>query len=172
MLLASQVAGALIAGLVVILLARNYGFDRRRAVGVIAMVAVVVASLLSVPNLRSAVASFLDQREANLPLSPEEARLRPGEVAGADVKFLAWVKERLASGETLQLVFGSSDIASRLIAQWALFQLAPHVGVSSPTEADWIVFYGAAPKSYSNRHFVDLQVYASGYAMARYRLAG
>jgi hypothetical protein len=169
MLLASQVVGALAGGLLVFFLARAGGLTGRRATAAIAVVAIAVASLLSLPNLRVAIAQFLDQREVNSVLSSEQARLAPGTAAGVDVEFVTWVEDQLEPGESFRLAISHpEEDQAQLHLQWIYFQLASNLAVDRPTEADWIVFYEVPPARYRAPIYRDVEVYEPGYAIARF----
>jgi hypothetical protein len=175
MLLASQVVGALVAGLLVFAIARGMGLTRRSATASIAVVSVTLATFLSLPGLHDAIATMLEQRRANATLSQEEGRLEPGVFAGVNDEFVSWAKERIEPGETFELLLGEQiepDVAS-LDSQWILFRLAPNLGVARPTRSDWVVFYEVPPSQYRVRHFYkEVQVFEPGFAIARPTDAG
>jgi hypothetical protein len=171
MLLASQVAGALAAGLIVVILARSCGLSARRAIATVAVISISVAALLSVPNLRTAVAAFVHQREENSALTAAQKSLQAGTLAEVDVDFLGWARERLPPEESFQLIVGH-PARTALVPQWALFQLMPNLAVAAAEPGDWVVFYDVAPARYSTPGYYDLEVYAPGFAIARYRVAG
>lgn len=170
MQLASQVAGALVAGALVLVLARQTGARGQRAVGAIAIVPVAIAGMLALPNLRDATVSLLDQRKANAALTAEQAQLQGGLGLGVDVAFLGWAGGHFAEGDTFHLVVGDSS-KTPTVTQWALFQLAPHLAMEQPTVADWLVFYDAGPAGYPAKMLDDLDIYSPGFAVARNELA-
>lgn len=170
MLLASEVAGALAAGLIALTLARGSGQRGRAAIGSVAVVSIAIATLISLPNLRTAVATFRQQHEETAVLTSEQQKLLAGMRFEVDVEFLAWVKQHLAPDETFHLVVG--HLAKEEVTQWGLFQLAPNLGVRSSQGADWIVFYDVVPARYSASSYHDLEVYEPGFAIARPRVAG
>lgn len=175
MLLVSQVAGALVAGLLVFALTRSLGLSRRRATASIAVVSITVAAFLSLPGLHDAIATMLEQRRANATLSQEEGRLEPGVFAGVNDSFVSWAKEHIQPGETFELLLGKQiepDVAG-LDSQWILFRLAPNLGVARPTVSDWVVFYEVPPSQYRVSHFYkEVQVFEPGFAIARPTDAG
>lgn len=170
MQLASQVAGALAAGALVLVLARQAGARGRQALGTVAIVPVAVAGLLALPSLRDATVSLLDQRKANAALTTGQAQLQGGLGLGVDVAFLGWAGGHFAAGETFHLVVGDSADAAT-VTQWGLFQLAPHLAVEQPSAANWLVFYDASPAGYPAGMLDDLEVYSPGFAVARNGLA-
>lgn len=192
MRLSSEVLGALFAGALVFLVARQAGLKPRGAVCAVAIVPIAVAALLALPALRDGVQSFRDSHRDNAPLSAEEAQLKPGSSIGMDVAFLSWVDEQLPEGDTFHLQIGEipeevfvDDVGLRqaAILQWSLFQLAPHLAVEqSPKahdlepgegrEADWFVFYEVDPAGYSAVPLGEPITYAPNFAIARNDLAG
>jgi hypothetical protein len=169
-LLAYQVAGVLAGGLMVVLLARASHLQGRQAAATVAAVTIAVAALFSVPNLRTAVGTFLDQRQLYGPLTREEEGLAPGVAAGVDVEFVGWADQRLV-GKTFHVLVGESIDEARagLILQWILFQLAPKLSVLPESAADRVVFYDVAPARYSGLRYRDVEVYQPGYAIASVR---
>lgn len=175
MLLASQVAGALVSALLIFALARNLGLTRRRATASIVVVSITVAAFLSLPGLHNAIATMLEQRRANAGLSQEEGRLESGVFAGVNDAFVTWTKERLQPGETFELLLGEAldPDAAALDSQWILFRLAPNLGVARPTRPDWVVFYDVPTSQYHAASFYkEVQVFEPGYAIARPTDAG
>lgn len=174
MLLASQVAGALLAGLLVFALMRGIGLDRRRATAGIVVVSITVAAFLSLPGLHDAIAAMLAQRRINATLSQEEGRLEPGVFAGVNDTFVGWAKERLKPEETFELLLGKSiePDAAGLDSQWILFRLAPNLGVAQPTVPDRVVFYDVPPSRYRTPLYKEVEVFEPGYAIARPSNAG
>jgi hypothetical protein len=189
--LLSEVLGALVAGGLVIVAARQLGAGGRRAVGAVALVPVAVGGLLAVPALHDAAESLLDQRGTNAALTAQEARLQPGVEVGMNVAFLEWVEERLPEGDTFHLVIGSIPGEVRVagvsprqatILQWSLFQLAPHLAVEQSPKArdvepgqgrnaDWLVFYESDPADYRGTRLSEVTTYAPDFAIARSGLA-
>lgn len=179
MRLLSELVGALGAGALVIVVARQLGAGARRSFGAVALVAVAVASVLAVPALRDDVANLLHQREVNAPLTDEEAQLQPGIAAGMNVAFLGWARAHLPDEDTFQMVVGPAPgetylegvgIREGLTLQWGLFQLAPHLAVEE--NPDWIVFYESSPAEYSSGKLRDVKTFAPGFAIARSSVAG
>jgi hypothetical protein len=170
MQLVSQVAGALVAGALVFVLARQVGARNHQAIGAIAIVPIAIAGLLALPNLRDATVSLLDQRKVNAALTAEQAQLQGGVWLGVDVAFLGWAGAHFGEGDTFHLVVGDSANTPE-VQQWALFQLGPHLAVEQPTAADWLVFYDSSPTGYPAGMLDDLEIYAPGFAVARNGLA-
>lgn len=192
MQLLAEILGALVAGALVVVVLRQLDAEPARAFGAVALVAVSVAAVLAVPNLRSSVAALLAQRSEYAGLTSAEAQVKGGADLGVDVAFLAWVREHLGEGETFHLEIGrvpgeaefeGGGVQQATIFAWATFQLAPHLLVEqSPSahdvasgegrNADWIVFYGMSPKKYPAKHLGKVLTYAPNFAIARTRLAG
>ena len=168
MQLAIQVAAALVAGGLVLILVRQAGLQGRAAIAAIAVVPVVAASLLALPIYRGQINEFLDAREANAALTTRDVTLGNGIGINADVDFLAWAKSHLSDHETFGFVIRESEDAGSL-EQWALFQMAPHVAVE-PSEAEWIVFYDVDSTEYAK--FGEPDIYKPGFAIMRNRHAG
>ena len=168
MQLAIQVAGALAAGGLVLILVRQAGLRGRDSVGAVAVVPVVAACLLALPIYREQISELLDMRKANAALTTQSVTLGNGEGINADVDFLAWAKGHLSDHETFGFVIKDSEDAGSL-EQWALFQMAPYVAVE-PSEADWIVLYDVDPAEYAE--FGETDIYQPGFAIMRNRLAG
>jgi hypothetical protein len=177
--LVSEFVGALGAGALVFVVARQLGIETRRAFGAVALVPLSVAALLAAPALHDAAADLLHQRKVNAPLSDAEAQLAPGVAAGMNVAFLAWVKDQMAGEETFHMEVGIAPgesvlegVGERegLILQWGLFQLAPHLEVEAD-QADWIVFYESDPTEHAEGSLGEVMTYAPGFAIARNKRA-
>lgn len=173
MSLLSQVAGALAAGALIFVLARQAGVRGKQAVGAVALVPIAVAALLAVPSLRDAAASLLDQREVNAGLTVDQAQVQGGVAVGVDVAFVGWAGGHLAEGEDFHLIVGDgdSDVDPTAVVQWTLFQLAPHLEAVEPDQADWLIFYNSEPALYRPSELRKLDVNSPGFAVARNRYA-
>lgn len=187
MRLVSEVAGALAAGALVFVIARQAGARPRHALAAMALVPVAVAGALAIPNLRDDAATLLGMRKENAHLTAAEAQLKPGSAIGVNVDFLSWVSSHLSAGDTFHVEIGAVPdevfvdgvgVRQAAILQWSVFQLAPHLAVEQspkardlrPTEgrgADWIVFYEGDPGTYRAGPLSDVMTYAPGFAMAR-----
>lgn len=191
MRLLSEVLGALGAGALVFLVARQLGFGRHRALAAVALVPLAVTGLLALTALRGGTGKLLDEREENAPLTAGEAQVWPGKKLGLAVEFFGWVEERLPEGDTFHLVIGRGPdevfvggvgLRQAAILQWGLFQLAPHLAVEQSPKArdvepgegrnaDWLVFYDAEPADHVAVSPGEVMTHAPGFAMARTRLA-
>jgi hypothetical protein len=167
MKLAIQVAGALAAGGLAVLLARQAGLRGRQAAGAVAIVPVVVAAALAFPTLRDATNLLLDQRDADAALSSEQAQLQAGISVNVNVAFLGWAGSHFGEGESFYLVVKPSADTGGYVSQWGPFQLAPHLESESPSTADWLVFYDTSPARYRGADPSDLDVYSPGFAVVR-----
>ena len=167
--LATQVAGALLAGGIVFLLVRSAGLSRSQAVGAIAVVPIVVACLMTVQWSRIAVVVLDKRHDASVGTDAAEARIAGGLSIGMNVEFLSWVERRLGPGDTFHLLT-DNDPNRLTIEQWVLFQLAPHVALHEPEPADWLILYEKSPRSDYPRHLFERpSAYAKGFALARRR---
>lgn len=191
MRLVSEVLGALAAGALVLVIARQFVPTVQGGVGAVVLVPLIVAALVATPALEEAAKTLLDQRRENSPLTAEEARLKPGSSIGMNVAFFAWAQSHFAEDDTFHMEIGRipdevyvGDVGVRqaAILQWGLFQLAPHLAVEqSPLardvragegrRADWIVFYEKDPRDYP-AGLTDVITYAPEFAIARSRHAG
>lgn len=165
MQLASQVAGALVAGGLVLLLVRQVGLRDKRAFGAIVIVPVAAACILALPALHQAGSRLLDQRDVNADLSAEQARLAAGTSLGVNVAFLGWAGNHFAAGDTFHLAVGDS-VDAETVTQWSLFQLAPHLAKERPADADWLVFYDTSAEGRGGL-CQDAETYAPGFAVVR-----
>jgi len=185
--LVSEVAGALGAGALVFVIARQVGTTVQSAFCAVAVVPVAVAALVAVPALRDDAADLLDKRKENAPLSAEEAQLQPGVAIGMNVGFLAWAEQQMAEGDTFHVVSGALPGEERVagvgarqatILQWSLFQLAPHLAVEQSDKArdlvpgeglgaDWLVFYESDPAAYQGGPLGEVIAYQPNFAIAR-----
>jgi hypothetical protein len=161
-----QVVGALAAGLLIWALARSSGLRGRRAVGTIAVIAIVAGALLGPPNLRSAIVNFVHQRDYDESLTDAEAKELPGGAIEADTGFLDWAAERIGPGEQFQLVVGHEG-RNPLLSQWALFRLEPREGITIAAPGGWVVLYDVVPSRYKRPIYEEVQVYKPGFAIAR-----
>jgi hypothetical protein len=188
--LLSEIFGALAAGALMIVIARQLGLESRRAFGAVALVAVSVATALAVPTLRQDVSALLSQRKEYVGLSSAEAQVEQGAKFGVNVDFLAWADEHLGEGETFHMEIGQvpgepefegGGIFEGTTFAWATYQLAPHLSVDQsvgpngiePGEggiADWIVFYSMNPKEYPGS-LGKVFTYEPNFAIARNALA-
>jgi hypothetical protein len=189
--LLSEVLGALGAGALVLLIARQAGIGSQRAVGAVALVPLALAALLAAPALRAGAEALLDEHGANASLSSERAQLEPGVAVGVNVDFLAWAKQRIPGDDTFHLeigpapgeeVVGGVGARQATILQWSLFQLAPHLAVEQSPKArdlvpgegrgaDWYVFYEAGPEDYPAVRLGKTLTWAPGFSIGRNRLA-
>lgn len=167
MRLAIEVAGALAAGGLVLLMAHHAGLRSRQAFGAIAIVPVAVAGVLSLPALRDAGASLLDQRKANAQLGTEQAQIQGGAGLGVNVDFLGWAGNHLGAEDTFRLIVDSPPAEAAAAMQWGLFQLAPHLETERPSAADWLIFYDTDPSRYRSERLGELDVYSPGFAVVR-----
>lgn len=169
MTLLFQVAGALAAGGVLVALARQFLPMARGAVPVVVAIPLVLGAVVALPNLQVATQGFYEQRNDNRRLSERDAAVRGGVVGGVNVDFLEWVRRRLESGDTFQLLVGR-EAAHPTAYQWGTFQLAPHLAVDRSQEADWIVLYDRAPDAaYPTGSFDRPTAYAPRYLLGRRR---
>lgn len=189
--LLSEVVGALFAGALVVLLAKQVSLSLRGAVGVVAVVPIAVAGVVAVPTLYNGGKTLREEHRVDAPLTDQEAQLQPGVVLGMNVGFLSWVDEQLPEGDSIHLEIGQipdevfvADVGVRqaAILQWSLFQLAPHLAVEQSPKArdlkpgegrnaDWLVFYEFDPGLYQGP-IEEPITYAPGFAVARSSLAG
>lgn len=166
MLLVSQLAGAISAGILVLVLARQAGARGKEFIGVVALVPVAVAGLLALPNVTDSAEYLLNQRQEDVALSGEEAQLQGGVLAEVDVAFIGWAGDHFTAGDTFWLTVckGTNNAAA---FQWGSFQLAPHLAVENPSEANWLIFYDCGPARYRDARHRGLEFYAPGFAVAR-----
>ena len=184
--LASEVLGALGAGALAVVIARQVGLRFPRAFGVVAAVPVIVAALLAVPSLWEGGRILLDQRRENANVSAEEAQIKAGADLGIATNFFEWAHTFMKPDETFHLEIGAipTEIYNEgvgyrqaAILQWGLFQLAPNVAFEQSSKArdlkpgegrnaDWIVFYEWNPSDFPAT-LGDVTTYAPGFAIAR-----
>lgn len=186
MRLASEVLGALGAGALAVVIARQVGLRFPRAFGVVAAVPVVVAALLAVPSLWEGGRFLRDQRREYANVSAEEAQIKAGADLGIATNFFEWAHTFMKPDETFHLeigaipteTYGEGVDRQTAILQWGLFQLAPNVAFeqsSNPARdlkpgegrnADWIVFYEWNPSDFP-APLGDVTTYSPGFAIAR-----
>ena len=148
MVLLSQVAGAGVAAVCLVVLARRFAPQPRRSFAAVVAVPVVVASLVALPALRTAVDDLSDSRDRNLALSSAQAQVQGGATYGVRTDFIDWVRRRMRPGDTYHLprIPGAQPAAIRsAIFQWSTYQLTPHLLVGRPQDADWLILYGRPP---------------------------
>ena len=148
MVLLSQVAGAGVAAVCLVVLVRRFAPEPRRSFAAVVAVPVVVASLVALPGLRTAIDELGDTRERNLALSSAQAQVQAGAMYGARTDFIDWVRRRMRRGDTYHLlrIPGAQPAAIRsAIFQWSTYQLTPHLLVRRPQDADWLILYGRPP---------------------------
>jgi hypothetical protein len=185
--LATEILGALCAGALIVVIARQLGLEFRRAIAAVALVAISVATFLAVPTLRDDVSELLHQRKENVGLSMAEANVKQGDLYGLNTGFLTWADEHIGESETFALEIGTvpgeetfegGGILQGTIFSWSTFQLTPRLLVQEsvgpdgkvvPQEgapADWIVFYQKDPKEYAGRLGKVIE-YEPNFAIAR-----
>lgn len=178
--LLSEILGALCAGALVVVVARQLGLGSRRAFGAVALAVVSVAAVIAVPTLRDDVSALLHQRKEFVGLSSAEAQDEQGTRYGVNVGFLTWVGEHLGEGETFDLEIGpvpgeptfeGGGIFEGTDFAWATYQLSPNLLAEEPASADWIVFYGKDPQEYGGK-LGKVLTYEPNFAMARTADAG
>jgi hypothetical protein len=188
--LLSEVVGALGAGALVFVIARQTGISSRRAFGAIALVPVSVAVLLAMPALNDGRAELSNERRENDSLTAEEAQVITGHETGISTEFFSWVGEHLAGDDTFHLEVGripdevfvkGVGVRQAAILQWGLYQLAPNLAFEQSPKArdlkpgegrhaDWLVFYESSPAKYPGP-LGKVITYAPDFAIARSRLA-
>lgn len=184
--LASEVVGALGAGVLLVVIAWQLGMSLPRAFGLVAVIPVLVAALLAVPALWNGGTYLNDKRHEYAHLTSGEAQLQAGADLGISTDFFEWAHTFLGPGETFHLEIGaipeeqySQGVGYRqaAILQWGLFQLAPNLAYEQSTKArdlrpgegrnaDWIVFYEMSPKEFP-APLTDVQTYAPNFVIAR-----
>jgi hypothetical protein len=177
--LLTEILGALVAGALIFVVARELGAEHRRALAAVSLVAISVAAVLAVPNLRDDVSALLHQRKEFVGLSKADAQVEQGNRYGINTGFLSWVDEHLGEDETFDLEIGTmpgeetfegGGILQGTIFAWATYQLGPHLLVEGP-DADWVVFYSKDPKEYP-AELGEVLTYEPNFAMARTAGAG
>jgi hypothetical protein len=146
--LISQIAGVGLAAVCLVVLVRRFAPAPRRSFVAVVAIPVVVAALLGLPALRSAIDELGDARDRNLTLTSAQAQVQAGAGYGARTDFIDWVRSRMRPGDTYHLppIPGAQPPAIRsAIHQWSTFQLTPFLLVERPRDADWLILYGRAP---------------------------
>jgi hypothetical protein len=175
--LLTEILGALAAGALVVVVARQLFAETRRALAAVALVVVSVAVVLAAPKLREDINALRTQDDQFAGLSSAEAQVQGGIAQGVDVDFLRWAGEHMKEGETFHLEigdapgenpFGGSGVKQQAAFGWATYQLAPHL---SAEPSDWIVFYEMDPKEYRG-HLSKVIAYAPKFAIGRTADAG
>jgi hypothetical protein len=188
--LLSEVLGALAAGALVFLIARQAGISGPRAYAAVAVVPLAVAAVLVLPLLNADRNELEERHRENAAVLPAEAQVKPGAEAGFAVNFFAWAAERIAEDETFHMEVGrvpdevfvdEVGVRQGAILQWGMYQLAPRLAVEQSPQArdiepgeggsaDWLVFYEYEPKRYPGP-LGEVLTYAPGFAIARSELA-
>jgi hypothetical protein len=185
--LLSEIVGALCAGALIFVVARQLGLASPRAFGAVALVAVAVATVLAVPTLRDDISELLHQRKEFVGLSKAEANVKQGDLYGLNTGFLSWVEEQIGEDETFALEIGTvpgeetfegGGILQGTIFSWSTFQLTPRLLVDEAVSpdgkvvprkgapADWIVFYQKEPSEYAGSLGKVIR-YEPNFAIAR-----
>lgn len=186
MQLFSQVAGALVAGALLVAIARQLGVGQSRAFGAAALVPVAAAALIAVPALWQGGTTLNAKRHEFAAMSRDEARVQGGISLGLSTQFFDWAHSFMAPDDTFHLEIGAQPDEPKergvgyrqaAILQWGVFQLAPNLAFEQSPKArdlrpgegrnaDWVVFYEFDPESYPVP-LRDLQTYAPNFAIGR-----
>jgi hypothetical protein len=190
--LLTEILGALVAGALIFIVARELGAEHRRAFGAVSLVAISVAAVLAIPNLRDDVSALLHQRKEFVGLSKAEANVKQGDLYGLNTGFLSWAEERIGEDETFALEIGTvpgeetlegGGILQGTIFSWSTFQFTPRLLVQESVgpdgevvtqegpPADWIVFYQKEPSEYAGT-LGKVISYEPNFAIARPGHAG
>jgi hypothetical protein len=116
--------------------------------------------------------SFRKSRSSWEALSPAEAAVAGAASAepGMQASFAEWIRGRIRPGERFYLV--PTLTRDEAVYQWFSYRLLPNLMSERPTGADWLVFYGATPRSSGLAGIVSRPIqYAPNYSIARVRLA-
>jgi hypothetical protein len=170
MALLLQVAGVLVAALLVSALVSGRPFRPRLERSAVVVIAAVAATLLFLGHVRGEVNDFRTEHKLLAGVSAFDAYTALGTRYGQNVAFLKWARQRMGGGDTFAIM--PPDMFLRVDQfvpyQWSVFQLMPHRSVS-PGDADWLVFYGTSPAdvNYDERQFAAPIKYGHVFAVAR-----
>ena len=141
------------------------GVRERVATGSVLLVA-ALASWYVGSQFWDRISGLRDQRAEFTPLSQAAAATRAAPDVNTD--FLHWASARIEPHERFYL-FPSGPQSDAGIYQWTTYQLTPRVSVSSPDEADALIFYDVDPREtdWSRSEFGPPKRYDAGFAVAR-----
>jgi hypothetical protein len=184
--LLTEILGALCAGGLIFVIARQLGAEPRRALAAVVLVVVAVAVVIAAPKFREDINSLRTQHDQYATLTPAEAQVQGGVAQGLNVGFLSWAREQMAEGETFHLEigsepgeeqFGGSGVKQQAAFAWSSYELAPHLSVEQSggfqdleegegQGADWIVFYSTDPKEYAGK-LSEVRTFEPNFAIGK-----
>jgi hypothetical protein len=131
----------------------------------ITVVIVVLAGFGFWAKIWPRVSGLVREHSQDSQLTAEQALSIPGVTFGANASVLAWADGALPREAS---VFLDCTCANGL-ANWITYRLQPRFFTELPAQAQWILFYNTQPSTLSSPRITDLEVLASGYAIARVR---
>jgi hypothetical protein len=172
LILTLQVAGILLAGIVVasLGLARAGGALRLVAAGTGVAVAALLAATLPT-SVRSAVVGLRDVRKAlNVPQEGRD-RFCTSEPGLPNTEFIDFLDHQMGQRDRY-VMYMSPFLLEKSAALCVDFILLPRVQVERARDADWAVFFGATPPEWRERlraSSPDIYRVAPGLALVRLR---
>jgi hypothetical protein len=101
------------------------------------------------------VRKLLAEHASSEVLTRAQANAAAGGLFPADEGFLAWADARLPKTATVWL-----ECAGHCPGEWVTFRLSPRVFVSSPSQAQFALFYDVAPSSAAYARGKPLAIFA------------
>jgi hypothetical protein len=123
--------------------------------GAIAMIALGVGGAALWLNGYSTLRSLLAAHSSNEGLTIEQANAAAGGLFPADEGFLAWADARMPKSASVYM-----ECNGHCPGEWVTFRLAPRAFVSSPSQAQYALFYDVPPSSAAYARGKPLQVFA------------
>jgi hypothetical protein len=172
--LVAEVLGVLLGGAAIAILARAWRRGSFSRTAGVAVVVTMLAAVLCVPNLWSALRGFATSAATNQRLSAPAAEIAAG--TSANNAFLGWARAKMLMAGR-QPEFWLAPAAARknsFTHQWSTYRLLPARQADLMGQADWIVFYKVNPAQvdYDRAVFASPTVYGPGFALAQRKRDG
>ncbi|HTZ62852.1 MAG TPA: hypothetical protein VMB51_01980 [Solirubrobacteraceae bacterium] len=148
---------------------------RSFAVAGVGLLVVLAAGVLFVVHGYETASTLTEQTQAAAEASPSEAEHAAD--PRAQNEFLEWARQTMlaaahgrgGAATGTYYIEPAAVLQEAELGQWSTYELLPERATASPAEAEWILFYGVAPRLTPSERdsFGTVDEYAPGFALAR-----
>jgi hypothetical protein len=142
---------------------------RSFAVAGVGLLVVLVAVVLFAVHGYETASTLPEQTRAASEASVSEAEQAAD--PRAENEFLEWARHTMlaAARAGTYYIEPAAVLQEAELGQWSTYELLPERATATPAEAQWIVFYGVAPRltAAERGRFGAVEEYAPGFALAR-----